>query len=151
MNGRLFKNSWTFSVFNAKQGQWCRCSSFHKSWSHQCTVYTALIYAQRESSKYNRNYCIVTFVQPLFIKAVDIIAASPEPSNVITRLGRFHLLMSFIATTGFVMAGRGFENLWQCVTHMSDQCWWSCILTCSAASNIHCTGNFIITLNVLVW
>ena len=90
------------------------------------TVYTALLYAQRESSKYNRNYCMVTFDQPLFIKSVDIIASSPELSNIIPRLGRFHLLMSFMAATGFIMAGSGFEQLWWTiygsdgVTHMFD-------------------------------
>ncbi len=41
------------------------------------TIYTALLSAQSEASKYNRNYCIVTFDQPLFVKAVDIVAASP--------------------------------------------------------------------------
>ena len=94
--------------------------------SNHSTLYTALIYAQRESSRYNRNYCIVTFDQPLFIKSVDIIAASPESSNIIPRLGGFHLLMSFIAATGFIMAGSGLEQLWQTiygsdgVTHMLD-------------------------------
>ena len=77
-------------------------------------------YAQRESSKYNRNYCIVTFDQQLFIKAVDIIAANPDLSNVIPRLGRFLLLMYFMAMTGFIMAGRVFERLWLRVTHMFD-------------------------------
>ena len=52
--------------------------------------------------------------------AVDIIAASPELSNVIPRLGRTHPLMSFMATTGFIIAGCGFERLRQCVTHMLD-------------------------------
>ena len=85
-----------------------------------------IIPARRESSKYNRNYCIVTFDQLLFIKSVDIIAASLELSNIIPRLGRFHLLMSFMAPTGFIMAGSGLEQLcWTIfgsngVTHMLD-------------------------------
>lgn len=90
------------------------------------TVYTALLFAQSEASKYNRNYCIVTFDQPLFIKAVDIVAASTELSNVVARLGGFHLLMSFMGATGFIMAGSGLEELWRTVygsdsiTHMLD-------------------------------
>ena len=79
------------------------------------TVYTALLFAQSEASKYNRNYCIVTFDQPLFIKAVDIIAASPELANVVARLGGFHLLMSFMGATGFIMAGSGLEELWRTI------------------------------------
>lgn len=90
------------------------------------TVYTALLFAQSEASKYNRNYCIVTFDQPLFIKAVDIITASPELANVVARLGGFHLLMSFMGATGFIMAGSGLEELWRTIygsdsiTHMLD-------------------------------
>jgi hypothetical protein len=90
------------------------------------TIYTALLFAQNEASKYNRNYCIVTFDQPLFIKAVDIITATPDLSNVVARLGGFHLLMSFMGSTGYIMAGSGLEELWRTVygsdsiTHMLD-------------------------------
>ena len=38
-------------------------------------------------------------------EAVDIIAAGPELSNIIPRLGRCHLLMFFMAATDFIMAG----------------------------------------------
>ena len=71
------------------------------------TIYTALLFAQSEASKYNRNYCIVTFDQPLFIKAVYIITAIPELANVVARFGGFHLLMSFMGATGFIMTGSG--------------------------------------------
>ena len=39
---------------------------------------TALIFAKKEASLFNKSYCIVTFDQPLFIKAVDIVHANAE-------------------------------------------------------------------------
>ena len=39
---------------------------------------TALIFAHKESSLFNRSYCIVTFDKTLFIKAVDIVHANSE-------------------------------------------------------------------------
>ena len=42
------------------------------------TIYIALVFAQNEATLFNRNYCIVTYDQPLFYKAVDIVHASAE-------------------------------------------------------------------------
>ncbi|KAF0737722.1 Uncharacterized protein FWK35_00023698 [Aphis craccivora] len=58
--------------------------------------------------------CVVTFDQPLFIKAREIVAASKpgsELSKVIIRLGGFHLLLSFLGSIGYIMAGSGLKEL----------------------------------------
>jgi hypothetical protein len=57
----------------------------------------------------------ITFDQPLFIKAVDIVRACedtmPAFKNIIPRLGGFHTLMSFLACIGYLMAGTGLGDL----------------------------------------
>ncbi|KAJ8885915.1 hypothetical protein PR048_012121 [Dryococelus australis] len=61
----------------------------------------------------NQGSCIVTFDQPLFAKASEIIAATPpgELDNIIFRLGGLHLLVSFMGSIGFIMSGSGIEEL----------------------------------------
>lgn len=57
--------------------------------------------------------CIVTFDQPLYAKAVEIVySADPtdQVSKIFVRLGGFHLLMSFLGAIGFIMAGSGLEE-----------------------------------------
>jgi hypothetical protein len=57
--------------------------------------------------------CFVTFDQPLFFKARDIVEGGQhsELSCVVVRLGEFHLLMSFMGCIGAIMAGRGLKAL----------------------------------------
>ena len=78
------------------------------------TIYTALMFAANQSKKQNQT-CIVTFDQPLFLKASEIVASS-DPNNdiakIVLRLGGFHLLMSFMGSIGKIMEGSGLENLW---------------------------------------
>jgi len=71
----------------------------------------------------------VTFDQPLFINAMDIVSQvdqNDELSKVIVRLGGFHLLMSYMGTVGKIMGGSGMEELWSevfaknAVVHMAD-------------------------------
>ena len=84
--------------------------------SDMSTIYTALLFAQKESSQYSKNYCIVTFDQPLFIKAVDIVHASVELCNsVIIRLGGLHLTFSYMGSDGYIMSGSGLEQMWKTV------------------------------------
>ena len=40
---------------------------------------------------------------------------SQDLKNVIVRLGRFHLLMSYLESIGQIMAGSGLETLWETV------------------------------------
>lgn len=65
------------------------------------TIFTALRSASEKCKSLNQRTCFVTFDQPLYIKSRDIIAScGPESglSNVIVRLGGFHLLMSFMGS-----------------------------------------------------
>ncbi|GBL86295.1 hypothetical protein AVEN_132016-1 [Araneus ventricosus] len=57
--------------------------------------------------------CIVTIDQPPFIKAMDIVSQDEidDLTKVIVRLGRFHLLMSYMGAVGKVMGGSGLEEM----------------------------------------
>lgn len=80
-------------------------------------LYSALSFAAKES-KLAGQPCIVTFDQPLFLKAADIVASSATDSyisEVVVRLGGFHLLMSFLGCLGKFMAGSGIEDMWSTV------------------------------------
>ena len=73
----------------------------------------ALIFAQKEASLFNRSYCIVTFDQPLFIKAVDIVHANAELcDSVIVRLGGLHMTFSYTGSDGYITSGSGQEQMW---------------------------------------
>ena len=81
--------------------------------SDMSTIYTALVFAQKEASLYNRSYCIVIFDQPLFIKAVDIVHASPElRDSMLVRLGGLHLTFSYMGSDGYIMSESGQEQMW---------------------------------------
>lgn len=75
------------------------------------TVYTSILTAHNECKSLNQNTCVVTFDQPLFWKARDVVACVSDFSNVIVRLGGFHLLMSFMGAMGTIMAGSGLKEL----------------------------------------
>jgi hypothetical protein len=59
--------------------------------------------------------CPVTFDQPLYIKAAEIVASSQDLDKVIVRLGGFHLLMSYLGSIGHIMTGSGLAELWETV------------------------------------
>jgi hypothetical protein len=77
------------------------------------TIYTALCFAQTQSEKHNLKICPVTFDQPLYQKASEIVAASPDLDKVVVRLGGFHLLMSYLGSIGQIMSGSGLADLWE--------------------------------------
>lgn len=81
------------------------------------TIYSTLVAASTIAEKYRQETTIITFDQPLYIKAVDVIHSSNDErlKNVIIRLGGFHLLMSFLGSIGNLMSGSGLEELWQTV------------------------------------
>lgn len=85
--------------------------------SNMSTILSALTFASEQSRKRNQS-CIVTFDQPLFLKASEIVSAAEENSDVskiIVRLGGFHLLMSFMGSVGLIMEESGLESLWETV------------------------------------
>jgi hypothetical protein len=60
---------------------------------------------------------LVTFDQPLFFKARDIVEGGKhsELSCVVVRLGEFHLLMSFMGCIGAIMAGSCLKALFMTI------------------------------------
>lgn len=77
------------------------------------TVLTSLLEASARTKAHGQNTCFVTYDQPLYIKARDIVenCQHTDLRNVVVRLGGFHLLMSFMGTIGAVMAGSGIREL----------------------------------------
>jgi len=67
------------------------------------------------SSDMPNTHAMVTFDQPLYAKADDIVEASPELHRMIVRLGGFHLAMSYMGSIGFIMRGSGIVDLWETV------------------------------------
>ncbi|KAJ8869456.1 hypothetical protein PR048_028446 [Dryococelus australis] len=70
------------------------------------TIYTALLFAERECIRNCERSCMVTFDQSLYAKASEIFASVPcgELGIVTTPLGGFHLLMSFLGSIGYIMS-----------------------------------------------
>ncbi|KYN50496.1 hypothetical protein ALC57_00134 [Trachymyrmex cornetzi] len=80
------------------------------------TTYTVLVFASEKCKQLNQHTCFVTFDQPLYIKAKDIISSeNSNLSNVIVRLGGFHLLMSFMGSIGYIMEGSGLKELFSTI------------------------------------
>lgn len=62
--------------------------------------------------------CVVTFDQPLFMKAREIVAASESGSKlskIIVRLGGFHLLISLLGSIGYIMADSGLKEVFSTI------------------------------------
>lgn len=73
------------------------------------TIYTILKCAIDNGKQYGHNTCIVTFDQPLYMEAREIVAASPDKSRlskIVVRLGGFHLLMSFLPWINWLYNGK---------------------------------------------
>lgn len=79
------------------------------------TIFSTLTFSAEECGKWSQS-CIVTFDQPLFPKASEIIDDGADGSSliskVIVRLGGFHQLMSFVGSISRIMEDSGIENLW---------------------------------------
>jgi len=86
------------------------------------TIYTALVGAAEKSAAAGQQVCLVTFDQPLYMKARYIIANTTDDrlKNVIPRLGGFHLLMSFLGAIGFIMDGSGLKELFNVIFAMNS-------------------------------
>lgn len=84
------------------------------------TINTVLIMAAQKTIQNGQTTTLVTFDQPLYAKARDIVAEASERqepllSSIIVRLGGFHLLMSFMGGIGYIMAGSGLKELWSTI------------------------------------
>ena len=78
------------------------------------TIYTTLMECMRRS----QSPVIITFDLPIWLKATQIVLQSKLP--IITRLGGFHLLKSFLGSIGAIMADSGLRELIQLVYHGSS-------------------------------
>lgn len=87
----------------------------NQSPSDNNTIYTAILEAVKKCPEHQKT-TFVTFDQPLYIKAKQIVSdPSSGLSNVIVRLGGFHLLMSYMGSIGFIMSGSGLQELWKII------------------------------------
>jgi hypothetical protein len=97
------------------------------------TVFISPFEASERSKVHFQKTCLVTFDQPLFFKAKDIVEGGQhsELSCVVVRLGEFHLLMSFMGCIGAIMAGSCLKALFMTIytDHRPGQdAEWSCIV-----------------------
>ena len=90
--------------------------------SDDTCIYSTLIFVRDQCRRYNiKNPCI-TFDQPLWLKAVEII--EEKSLHIVCRLGGFHTLMSFMGSIGTMMQGSGLSECLEtiyganAVTHM---------------------------------
>ena len=72
-------------------------------------IYSTLRFIADEAKRMNIPVPCVTFDQPLWLKAVGIIAESGL--KIVARLGGFHTVMSFLGSIGKMMKGSGLEEL----------------------------------------
>ena len=79
------------------------------------TLHSALSFVEECSRKYDFGPVPVTFDQPLYIKAAEIVASSSDITNVFVRLGGFHFFMSFLGSIGHIMSESGLKTLWETV------------------------------------
>ena len=77
--------------------------------SDESCIYTTLLYVHKHASELGIVTPCVTFDMPLWLKAVDITAATGL--NVVCRLGAFHTLMSYLGSIGRMMEGSGLADL----------------------------------------
>ena len=76
-------------------------------------VYSTLKFITNHAIQHNITP-IITFDHPLWFKALSIITAEPEGSDlhkIILRLGGFHTEMKFLGCIGHIMSGSGLEQV----------------------------------------
>ncbi|GBP77915.1 hypothetical protein EVAR_89569_1 [Eumeta japonica] len=82
------------------------------------TILTALLFACEKCESLHQHTCFVTFDQPLYFKAREIISlydVNSKLNNTVIRLGRFYLLMSFMESIGYIMNGSGLKELFNTI------------------------------------
>ena len=68
--------------------------------------------ADKREEEEDQQTRVVTFDQPLYAKAVEMIA-NYQP--VAIRLGGFHLIMSCMDVVGYIMGGSGLKEVWSVI------------------------------------
>ncbi|MES9882369.1 MAG: hypothetical protein ABW185_15970 [Sedimenticola sp.] len=72
-------------------------------------IYSTLLYIEKQAHRLNMPTACVTFDQPLWLKAMEIVT-SKRLDNIVVRLGGFHLLMSACGSVFRMMKGSGIEE-----------------------------------------
>ena len=71
-------------------------------------LYSLLTFISSQTVRLDLPATTVTFDQPLYIKAYEIVA--DQNMNIFVRLGGFHQMMSFLGSLGYVMEGSGLRE-----------------------------------------
>ena len=71
-------------------------------------IYSTLCFVEEQAKRLNIITPCITFDQPWWLKAVEIIAATKM--NIVCRLGGFHTMMSFLGSIGTIMGGSGLSE-----------------------------------------
>ena len=102
-------------IFNSQDGEPIRKSDvlilpiIDLSPSDDTCIYSTLLYIEDQASRLNLPSACVTFDQPLWQKAMEIVTAKGM-AKVVLRLGGFHLLMSACGSVFHMMKGSGIEE-----------------------------------------
>ena len=81
--------------------------------SNETCIYSTLNFIATQGTRYGFTPT-VTFDQPLWWKAMEIIANSSNgcpTRNIVLKLGGFHTLMSFVGCIGHIMDGTGLRDV----------------------------------------
>lgn len=81
--------------------------------SDESCMYSTLLHIKDQAKQLKIVTPCVTFDQPLWIKAVEIVAA--KSLGIVVRLGGFHCLMSFVGSIGTLMEGSGLQQLMETI------------------------------------
>ena len=76
--------------------------------SDETSIYSTLVYIQSQAEQLSIPTACITFDQPLWLKAVEII--TERSLRIVCRLGGFHTMMSFLGNIGSMMKGSGLEE-----------------------------------------
>ena len=85
--------------------------------TNESCIYSTLHFVADKAKLYGVTP-VLTFDQPLWMKAQHIIDAEPSTSrskNIVLRLGGFHMEMSFLGSTGHIMTETGLKDLFSVV------------------------------------
>jgi hypothetical protein len=72
-------------------------------------ILSTLIFIEEQATAMNVPEPCITFDQPLFVKALDIVLA--KKLKLVVRLGGFHTALSFLGSIGNLMRGSGLEDI----------------------------------------
>lgn len=85
--------------------------------SDKTCIYSTLLFVSEQAKRYHVTL-VITFDQPLWLKALMIVRSEPQDSelkSIVLRLGELHTEMSFLACIGHIMAGSGLQEVLELV------------------------------------